>query len=247
MRKCYNCKIGSIGDMEIREAYDRLCVNGFLKDEFRIVVRKGLTRALGFPTAFKTQWIRLVLRRIHYGSLWLEDVPIKIMKRIIHRVTGYPTLDWHKTLRSDSKEVIEKNTCAKWNKRGTTMDTIQDPLVEFVVRVIAHKFYQSSRLNNVPCIAVDVGYKLVKEDDTYDLAELQLQQINENLAAIRGKKGAQCKFGAILVCVFFYVQNEFPSFRKFVGRSDRTVIAQINEYIEQMGDNSSFLSGETCK
>ena len=55
------------------------------------------------------------------------------------------------------------------------IDTIQDPLVEFVVRVIAHKFYQSSRLNNVPCILVDVGYKLVKKDHTYDLAELQLQ------------------------------------------------------------------------
>ena len=34
---------------------------------------------------------------------------IKITKRIIHRVTGYPTLDWPKILKSDSKEVIEKN------------------------------------------------------------------------------------------------------------------------------------------
>ena len=88
--------------------------------------------------AFKTEWIRLVLSRIHDGSLWLEDVPIKISKRIIHRVTGYPTLDRHKTLRSDSKEVIEKNIGARWNKRGMTIDTIQDLLVEFVVRVIFH-------------------------------------------------------------------------------------------------------------
>ena len=43
VRKCYNCKIGAIGDIEIREAYDRLCVNGVLKDEFKIVERKGLT------------------------------------------------------------------------------------------------------------------------------------------------------------------------------------------------------------
>ena len=85
------------------------------------------------------------------------------------------------------------------------IDTIQDPLINFFVRVISHKFYQSSRLNNVPCIALDVGYKLVKKDHTYDLAELQLQQINENLGAIRRSKGAQCKFGAILVCILFYV------------------------------------------
>ena len=107
--------------------------------------------------------------------MWLEDVPVKLTKRIIHRVTGYPTLDQHKTLQSESKEVIEKNTGAQWNKRGMNIHTIQDPLVEFVVRVIAHKFYQSNSLNNVPCIVVDVGYKLVKRDHTYDLAELELQ------------------------------------------------------------------------
>ena len=96
--------------MEIREAYDRLCENGVLKDEYKIVETKGLTCALDFPTIFKTKWIRISLRKIHDGSLWLEDGPVKISKRIIHRVTGYPTLEWPKTLRSDSKESIEKNT-----------------------------------------------------------------------------------------------------------------------------------------
>ena len=33
VRRCYNYKIGSIGDMEMREAYDRLCENGVLKEE----------------------------------------------------------------------------------------------------------------------------------------------------------------------------------------------------------------------
>ena len=116
-----------------------------------------------------------MLSKIHKNSLWLDSGPIKITKRIIHRVIGYPTLDQPKTLRSDSKEVIEKNIGAMWNKRGMTIDTITNPLINFVVRVIAHKFYQSSRLNSVPCIAVDVGYKIVKKDHTYDLAELQLQ------------------------------------------------------------------------
>ena len=62
-----------------------------------------------------------------------------------------------------------------------TIDTITEPLLDFSVRVISHKFYQSSRLNSVPCIAIDFSYKLVKKDHTYDLAELMLQQINKNL------------------------------------------------------------------
>ena len=88
---------------------------------------------------------------------------------------GFPTLDWSKTLRSDKKEAIEKNTGAKWNKRGMTIDTVTDPLLDFAVRVISHKFYQYRRMNSVPYIAVDVAYKLVKKDHSYDLAELMLQ------------------------------------------------------------------------
>ena len=94
-----------------------------------------------FPTVFKTEWIRPVLSRIHDGSIWLEDGLVKITKRIVHRVIGYPTLDWPKTLRSDYEEVIEKNTGVKWNKCGVNIDTIQDPLINFSVRVISHKFY----------------------------------------------------------------------------------------------------------
>ena len=116
-----------------------------------------------------------MFNQIHDSSLWLDNGPIKITKRIIHRVTIYPTLDRPKTLKSDGKEVIEKNTRAIWNKRGMTIDTIIDPLIEFPLKVISHKFYQYSRLNSVPCIAMDVGYKIVKKDHTYDLVELQLQ------------------------------------------------------------------------
>ena len=66
-----------------------------------------------FPYVFKTKWICIVLSQIHDGSLWMEGGPIKITNIIIHRVVGYPTLDQLKTPRSDSNEVIEKNTREK--------------------------------------------------------------------------------------------------------------------------------------
>ena len=134
----------------------------------------------------------------------MEGGPIKINKRIIHRVNSYKTLDRPNTLRSDLKEVIEKNTGIVWNKRGMTIDTITDPLLKCSIRVMSHKFCLSSRWNSVPCIAMDVGYNIVKKDHTYDLTALQLQ-LMENLGAIRKTKSAQCKFGSILVCIFFYV------------------------------------------
>ena len=150
--------------MEIANAYEKLCVDGKLEDEFVIVEKKTLTKALAFLTMFKTKWIRILLSRVHDGAFWLETGPVKFMKKTINMVTRFQTLDWPKTLRRDKTEVIEKNDRAKWNNGGMTIDTIQDPVLDFAVRVISHKFYQSSRLNNIPCIVVDVAYKLVKKD-----------------------------------------------------------------------------------
>ena len=124
--------------------------------------------------------------------------------------------------------MIEKNTRAVWNKRGMTIDTITDPLIDFFVRVISHKFYQSSRLKSMSYMAMDVGYIIVKKDHTYDLAELQLQQLMQNLGAIKKKKIVKCKFGSILVCIFFYVQNTFPSFGIVGWKTNRSVVVQIN-------------------
>ena len=62
VHKCYNYKVGSVGDMELRDAYDKLCHNWVLKEEYNIVEKKGLTRALDFPMAFKTEGIKIILR-----------------------------------------------------------------------------------------------------------------------------------------------------------------------------------------
>lgn len=59
----------------------------------------------------------------------------------------------------------------------------------------------------------------------------------EKLGAIRRSKTTQCNFGSILMCTFFYVQNEFPSFGKIGRKTNRSIVVQINEYIEKMGDN----------
>lgn len=52
------------------------------------------------------------------------------------------------------------------------IDAIDDPIIEFIVWVIAHRLYQLSWLNSVPCVVVDLGYKIVKKDRSYDLVEL---------------------------------------------------------------------------
>ena len=49
------CKIGEIGDFEIKEAYGRLFDNGVLNKEYKIIEQKKLTRVVDFWQVFKTK------------------------------------------------------------------------------------------------------------------------------------------------------------------------------------------------
>ena len=71
VRSCNMCKIGEIKDFEIREYYEKLCDNGILRDEHKIVIEKRLTHALGFPKVFKVEWIKIMWSCAHYMKVWI--------------------------------------------------------------------------------------------------------------------------------------------------------------------------------
>lgn len=198
------CKIREVGDYEIQEAYEKLCDEGFLKEEFKIIERKGLTHALEFQRNFKIEWIKIIFRRIHNMKFWLHNGPVEITEKMIHKVIGYPTLD-KKTKKSLSHEEIEANTRAEWNGGGLSITNIPNPLIEFSMIFISHKFYQYSRFNSVPCMVVNKAWKIAMKDHEYDLSELQRLQLVENLTAIRKVKNSMCKFRSLIMCIIFYI------------------------------------------
>ena len=55
--------------------------------------------------------------------------------------------------------------------------------------------------------------------------------------SIRSVKSNPCKFGSLLICLFFYVQKFFPSKGAVVWRKDTPILYQINEFIAEMGEN----------
>ena len=63
----------------------------------------------------------------------------------------------------------------------------------------------------------------------------------ENLGAIRKTKTSQSKFGSILVSIVFCIQNTFPSFGTIGWKTNRSIVVQINEFIEQLGENFESL------
>ena len=139
---------------------------------------------------------------------------------------------------------MEKETLAEWDGRGLKINTVTDPELRFGIYVIAYRIYSSSWLNSVACEAVDLAFKMVKKNLEFDLSDLLLVQLNKNMESIRTSKNNPCKFGSLLICIFFYVQKFFPSKGTMEWRKDTPVLYQINEFIAEMGENfESIMDG----
>ena len=99
---------------------------------------------------------------------------------------------------------LEKKTLANWDGRGMKISSVIDKELKFGIHIIAHKIYSSNKLNTVSYEAVDLAYKVVKNNLSLDLAKLLLNQFNKNMESIRASKKNPCKFSSLLTCLFFY-------------------------------------------
>ena len=103
---------------------------------------------------------------------------------MIHKVTGLPMLRKEKTTKTLGREELQKKTLAKWDGRGLKINNVTNIELRFGIHIIAHKIYSLSRLNNIPCEAVDLAYKVVKNLE-YDLSYVLLKQLNKNIDSVK--------------------------------------------------------------
>lgn len=167
IRNHFKGTIQELGTLEIDLARNELCVNGVLKPEHKHLEDKGLTHITHLPRSFQIKWIRYILSRV---------------------------LAKAKSTKTLGRAELEKNTLAEWDDRGMKISCIADPELKFGTHVIALKIYSSSRQNSVSCEAVDLAYKIVKNNLSYDLADLMLKKFNKNMESIQTSKNNPCKF-----------------------------------------------------
>jgi hypothetical protein len=117
-------------------------------------------------------------------QIWLEQL-VKITKKMIHMVIGLPMLiEKPKATKNIPRAELTEKTRAEWDGRGLKLNGVTNIELKFAIHALAHKMYSSSRQNSVPCEAIDLAYKIVKNDLVFDLAELQLIQFSKNLESI---------------------------------------------------------------
>ena len=104
---------------------------------------------------------------------------------MINCITGLPMLSKAKVTKNLGRVELEKKTLAKWDGRGMKISSVIDVELKFGIHVIAHKIYTLSHLNSVSCEAVDLAFKFMKNNLSYDLADLLLKQFNKNMEPYR--------------------------------------------------------------
>ena len=156
---------------------------------------------------------------------------------MIHHITSLPMLTKDKTTKTLGRAELQKKTLAKWDGRGLKINNVTDLELRFGIYIIAFKIYSSSQLNSVSCEAIDLTYKVVKKNLDHDLFDVLLKQLNKNVDSVKTTKNNSFKFGLHLVCLFFYVQNFFPSKGIVVWRKDTPILYQINGFIKDMCEN----------
>ena len=54
---------------------------------------------------------------------------------------------------------------------------------------------------------------------------------------MRKEENNSCKFGSLIMCILFYVKILFPTIGDVVWDKKKSITKNINEFINQIGDN----------
>jgi len=176
-----------------------------------------------------------VLSRVHDNFLWLNK-PFKITKDAIRAVTSLHSSRGLPILKSVKNQTVTEATGSKFDKRAMTIEDITDLDIKFASMIIGYKIYHSSRENSVSGTAVYTAYEMLRKNVDYDLCELLLSQLMENLQKIKKDKKNSFKYGGLILCLFFYFMNEMPRSSGWVWQNDRPVVIQIRDYLHGLGN-----------
>lgn len=183
IRSFYHYFIQELGNLKLDQACAVLCENDVLKLEHKNLKVKGFTHIIQMPKNFWINWIKLILRQFHDMSFWLEKT-YPVTKKMIHRIIGYPMIEKSKTTKTLGQVELKTLTLVEWDGRGMKLNNVTHMEIKFCIHVITHKIYSSSCANNMPCKEMDLAYKIVKKNLSFNLVKLQFSQLRKNIESI---------------------------------------------------------------
>lgn len=217
-----------------------------MKLEFKTLEDKKIVQFAKFPIFEEDEWVRYMLISVHDEFIWL-DVPFKITKEAICVVTRLNSIGRLLVLKSVKNDKVTEAIGSQWDRKEMMIDDIATMDVKFSSMVIGYKIYHSSWENSISGTTIYVAYEMVKQNVDYDLCELLIGQLLENLGKIRKDKKNIFKYGNLLICLFFILHiGEVLGVGKVQWNNDKLFRYRIcyvdwvidRPTIQSYGDNS---------
>jgi hypothetical protein len=111
----------------------------------------------------------------------MGDQPMMISKDLIHVVIGLSREGSIPTSVKNTMTIVKDLKGSKWNKRAMTINNIRQIDVRLIAKILVYRMHYSSRLNSISVGIILMAYKMICEDERYDLCEVLRLQLLENL------------------------------------------------------------------
>lgn len=218
-------KIEDLGSLAIHSQLDLFCdKDKKIRPEYNILEKKKLYNVVYFLEDFIEDHIRIILSRVHGDKMYLERTH-DITLQAIHVVTGFCNIGDVPALRMVSKIEMSKLT-------SMIVNSIKNDLVKYACMVIGYQTLSASKINSISAAMVNVTYRMIKEDASFDLCTDMQRQLLLNLKSIKQDNALRFKFGQLLVGLFFYFQGYFLGVGEIQWSADQPVTEQIKESLQ---------------
>lgn len=178
--------------------------------------------------------------QVHFGpySRWFHDARqtldhiIKEAISTISSLCGVGHVSIKKLVKNKEFETL---TGITGDQRALLIDTIIDLVVRYVAYGVSQKIYLWNKEGSTSVIVVYVAHQMVKERKDFNLCELLLTQLTDNITMTKDD-GYPFHFGSLIMCLMLYFLRSLPLKENVAWKSNVPIGKKIYRYLSCLAD-----------
>lgn len=130
---------------------------------------------------YESEWIKILLSRIHDDLFWIGEVPVRITTNLIHEMTRLPKTEAILPTSKDVRKLVEQACKSHSDKRGMKIEPIEEKDIKLMSMILGYRFQHENRVNSVSTTTISIAIILVKENGDFNLCETLHAQLMDNI------------------------------------------------------------------
>lgn len=89
---------------------------------------------------YESEWIKILLSRIHDDLFWIGEVPIRITGDLINEMTCLSRIDTILLVGKDVRKIVEQTCKSRSDRRGMTIKPIEKDDITLMSMILGYMF-----------------------------------------------------------------------------------------------------------